>query len=104
MGFSKLLWNNSRLILRFKESYLKQEDKAAYTPKNVVNLFFIVHELDSWPLDLGTDFTVGGCLFEGVKLIKNADPDKYSYSGHGIGFDTRGYHSLLDGSINSIFN
>ena len=34
-----------------------------------------------------------------VKLNRNADPDKHSYSGYGIGFDTRGYHSLLDGSV-----
>ena len=29
----KLLWNNSRLRLRFKGSCLKQEDEPAYTPK-----------------------------------------------------------------------
>ena len=29
------------------------------------------------------------CLFEAVKFSKNADPDKYSYSGYGIGFDLR---------------
>ena len=38
-------------------------------------------------------------MFGGVKLTKNADPYKYAYSGHGIGFDTRGYHSLPDGSV-----
>ena len=59
----------------------------------------IVYELDSWPRDLDSDFTLGGCFFGGVKLTKNVDPDKYSYSGYGIGFDTYGYHSLPDGSI-----
>ena len=44
-------------------------------------------------------FTLGGGLFGGIKLTKNVDPDKYSYSGYGIGFDTHGYHSLPDGSI-----
>ena len=34
-----------------------------------------------------------------IKLTKNADPDKYSYSGYGIGFDTHRYHSLPDGSV-----
>ena len=61
--------------------------------------FFIVYELDSWPLDLETDFTLGGCLFEGAKLSKNADPDKYLCSGYGVGFDTRGEYSLPDGSV-----
>ena len=38
-------------------------------------------------------------MFGGVKLTKNADPDKYSYSGYGIGFDTRGEYSLSDSSV-----
>ena len=42
--------------------------------------FLIVCELDVWPRDLNTDFTLGGCLFGGVKLIENADPDKYWYN------------------------
>ena len=65
-----------------------QKDKAAFTPKNVAN-FVIVIELNSWPQDLDSDFTFKKCLFGGVKLAKNVDLDKYSYSGYGIGFDTR---------------
>ena len=94
----KLVWmNNSRIRLELKESCLKQEDKTAYTPKNVVK-FFIVHELDSWPQNFGTDFTLIGSWFRGVKLSKNSDPDKYSYSGYGIGFNISGEYSLQDGS------
>ena len=32
-------------------------------------------------------------LFEAVKLTKNADIDKNKYSGHGIGFDGKGFYS-----------
>ena len=39
------------------------------------------------------------CLFGGVKLAKNADPDKYVYSGYIIGFDSRSEFSLPDGSV-----
>ena len=39
------------------------------------------------------------CLFGSVKLTKNADPDKYKYSGYGIGLDSRSEFSLSDGSI-----
>ena len=35
----------------------------------------------------------------GIKLAKNADPDKYVYSGYGIGFDLRSEFSLLDGKV-----
>ena len=33
-----------------------------------------------------------------LKLTKNADISKYKFSGYGIGFDTRGGCSLLNGS------
>ena len=89
---------NYKVKLKFAGSCLKREDKAAFTPKNVVNVF-TVHELDSWPRDLNIDFALEGCLFGCVKLTKNADPDKYSYSGYGIGFDTPGQYSLPDGSV-----
>ena len=64
----------------------------------MVNLL-IVYELNSCFLDLETDFTLVGCLFGGVKITKNAITDKYSYSGYGIEFNTREYHSLSDGGI-----
>ena len=38
-------------------------------------------------------------MFAGVKLTKNADPNKYSYSGYSTGFVSRWYHSLPDGSL-----
>ena len=95
--FLELVWYNSRIKLKFKGSCLKQ-DQAAFTPNNVVNLF-VVYELDSWPRNFDTNFTLGGCMFGGVKLTKNADPDKYSYSGYGIGFNSRGEYSLPDGSV-----
>ena len=39
----KLLWNKSRLRLRFEGSCLKQEHATPFTPNNVVT-FFIVYE------------------------------------------------------------
>ena len=55
--------NNSKIRLKFKGSRLKQEDKTAYTPKHVVNLF-IVYELDTWSRDLNTDFALGVVCLE----------------------------------------
>ena len=34
-----------------------------------------------------------------MKLNKNADPDKYKYSGYGIRFDSRSEFSLSEGSM-----
>ena len=33
-------------------------------------------------------------IFGAVKLTKNADIDKYKYSGYGIGFDGKGFYSI----------
>ena len=87
----KLVWYNYKI--KFKGGCLKQEDQAAFTPKNVVK-FFIVYELDLPLRDLNAELNLGGFVFGGVKLTENDDPDKYSYSGFGIEFDTPGQYSL----------
>ena len=61
--------------------------------------YFIIYELDSWPRNFDADFTLGGCLFGEVKPTKNADLDKYSHCGYGIGFDTCGEYSVPDGNV-----
>ena len=43
---------------------------------------------------MNSDFTSNNCLFEVVKLAKNADLDKYVYSDYGTGFDSRLLFSL----------
>ena len=83
--------------LIFKESCLKQKN-ATFTPPNKVNLF-IVHELDTWSRNLNCNFTLKYCLSGGVKLAKNANPDKYVYGGYSIEFDSRSEFSLTDGSV-----
>ena len=95
----EMMWiNNTRIRLKFKGSCLKQEDKAPFTPKAVINLF-IVYELGTWSWDLNNDFALKNCLFGVAKLTKNPDPDNYKYSSYGIGFDVRSEFLLLDGSM-----
>ena len=48
---------------------------------------------------MNTDFTLINCLFGFVKLTKNADPDKYKYSGYDIGFDSRSECLFVDESM-----
>ena len=43
------------------------------------------------------DPTQKDCLFGAVTLAKNADIDKYGYSGYEIGFDRRGSFSFPSG-------
>ena len=72
---------------------MKKEDTTSITADNVVNSF-IVYQLGTWSQELNADFTIKDCLFESVKIIKNVDTDKYSYSGYGIGFDSGSLFSV----------
>ena len=45
-------------------------------PKKVINLY-ISYTLGPQLRNLNTDFALGNCLFGSVKLINNADADKY---------------------------
>ena len=49
---------------------------------------FIASELDVWSRDLNKDFTLKDCLFGTVKLTPNPNPEKYSYYGFGVRFDS----------------
>ena len=84
--------NNSRVRLQFTGSCLK-EDKAPFTPNSLVDLY-IFYELNICSQDLNAEFTLKDCLFWAAKLTKNANPNKYFYSGCGIGFDSRSLFSI----------
>ena len=70
--------------------------------KKVINLY-ISFTLSPQLRNLNTDFTLGNCLFAFVKLTKNADPDKYKYTGCAIGFDSRSEFLFEDGSYGKNF-
>ena len=48
-----------------------------------------VLEINLWSYVQDADFTLGNSSFGAVKLPKNADPEKYFYSGYSIGFGAR---------------
>ena len=50
---------------------------------------FIAYELDRWSQELNAEFILKDNLFGAVKLTKSTNPDKYSHSGSGTGFDSR---------------
>ena len=45
-------------------------------------------------INISDCLTLENCLFGAVSLTKNADIDKYKYSGYGIGFDRHGSFSF----------
>ena len=54
----------------------------------------IIYELDIWWQDLSAGFTLRDCLFGAVKLTKNTDQDKFSYSEYGTGLNSRSLFSI----------
>ena len=80
--------------VKFTRICLKQS-KTSYTHGKVVNIY-IVYELGTSSSHIN-DPTPKNCLFGAVTLTKNADIDKYGYSGYGIGFDKRGSFSFPGG-------
>ena len=56
---------------------------SIYIPTKVMKLY-ISYPLNPQLRNLNTDFTLSNCLFGSVKLTKNADLDKYKYTGDGI--------------------
>ena len=83
----KLSYFSTKTTLDFRGSCLKQ-DKTIFNHGKIVNIY-ILYELYS-----NTTSTLVNCLFGAVSLTKNADIDKYKYSGYGIEFDRNGVYSV----------
>ena len=82
-------YDNARIKVKFNGDFLKQ-DKVICNHGPIVNIY-VVYRLT--PTTTDSSVTLQNCLFGAVKLTKNADIDKYKYSGYGIGFYSRGNFS-----------
>ena len=86
-----LSYYGTKTRVKFTGSCLKQS-KISYTHGKIVNIY-IVYELGASSSHVN-DPTLRNCLFGAVTLTKNADIDKYGYSGYRIGFDGRSSFSF----------
>ena len=92
----RLSYNDTKIKVQFTGSCLKQP-KFIFTHKKVVNIY-IVYELGA-SSSHDSDPTIKNCLFAAVTLTKNADIEKYKYSGYGIRFDRRSSFSFTGGGF-----
>ena len=69
-----------------------KQDKITYSHGKVVNIY-IVYEI-SRNVYISDCPALENCLFGAVSLTKNADIEKFGYSGYGIGFDRHGSFSF----------
>ena len=92
----RLNYNDTKIKVQFTGSCLKQP-KFTFTRKKVVNIY-IVYELGASSSNVN-DPTLKYCLFGAVTLTKNANIEKYKYSGYGIGFGRRSSFSFTCGGF-----
>ena len=92
----ELNYYGTKKKIKFTRSCLKQSSHI-FTHKKVVNIY-IVYELAA-SSSHNSDPTIKNCLFGAVTLTKNADIEKYKYSGYGIAFDRRSSFSFLSGGF-----
>ena len=90
-----LSYYGTKFLVKFTGSCLKQ-DKVTFNHKKVVNIY-VVYELNKIAA-IGNNFLkLQNALFGAVLSTKNADIDKYGYSGYEIGFDRRSSFSFPGG-------
>ena len=85
----------SELRLKFNKGCLKQLNNLKYDYGSKVIIYIVYEPGASSSND--EDPTIKNCLFGAVTLTKNADIEKYGYSGFGIGFDRRSSFSFPSG-------
>ena len=76
-----------KVTVKFNKHCLKQPNNLTYDYVYKANVY-VVYELGA-SSSSSSDPTLKNCLFGAVTLTKNADIEKYGYSGFGIGFDRR---------------
>ena len=86
----ELSFYGTKTKVEFNGSCLKQ-DKVTYNHGKIVNIY-IVYEINQ-NYSISSYPTLENCLFGVVSLNKNADIDKYKYSGYGL--DLIGMENLV---------
>ena len=87
----------SKVKLKFNEDCLTQSNKLRYDYGHKV-IAYIVYELGATGSSI-SDLILKNFLFGAVNLTKNADVEKYGYSGFGMGFDRRSSFTFPGGGF-----
>ena len=82
----------------FDRSCLKQ-DRVTFNHGKIVNMYVVYEIIGIAGINGNRDsnLMVENCLFGAITLTKNADVDKYKYSGYGIPFDRTSSFSFPGG-------
>ena len=87
----------SKVRLNYNKDCLKQPNNLTYDYGHKVNVY-TAYELGA-SSSSSSDPTLKNCLFVVVTLTRNADIEKYGYSGFGIGLDRRSSFTFPGGGF-----
>ena len=91
--YPKLNYYGTKTRVQFIGSCSKQSN-LIFTHKKVVNMY-VVYELAAFSSHT-SDPTIKNCLFGAVTLTKNAEIERYKYSGYGMGLiEDQAFHFLV---------
>ena len=79
--------------VKFNGDCLKQE-KITFHHGRKVNIY-IIYEIER-SVSISSYPTLENCLFGAVNLTAHVVVDLYKYSGYGIGFNRKGFYSIVD--------
>ena len=92
----ELYYQGTKTIASFPGASLKQ-DKVTFNHGKTVNIYTVYKLIKLSNIYKNNDLTVKNALFGAVSLTKNANVDKYKYSGYEITFDGKGSCSFSGG-------
>ena len=93
-------YDGPKIKLSFVMSCLMQ-DRVTFNHGKTVNIYIVYEKISIASINGNRDsnLTIEKSLFGAVSLTKNADVDKYKYSGYGIEFDRKGSFSFPGGGF-----
>ena len=91
-----LIHYRSKTKVYFDGACLKQ-DKVTFNHGKIVNIYIVYKIIRITKINGNRNLTVQNASFGGVSLTKNADVNKYKYSGYGIAFDRTSSFSFPGG-------
>ena len=92
----ELYYNGTKIAVSFPAACLKQ-DKFTFNYGKIVTIYTVYRLIKLSNPYRSNNLTIQNALFGAVTVEKNADTDKYRYSGYGIAFDKKSSFSLPGG-------
>ena len=99
------LKNDGRMHVYVQGNHFQQNNVIIPNNNNVINIY-VVYKLDPISSTRNTYYTIQNALFGAMKITKNTDSSKNTYTGYGLCFDEGGEfgHTVRQGNFDRTTN